>query len=115
MPTYKFKCSCGDMWEAVQKIGEPHVSFCATCGSECASISFGGTGVQYAGKHFSTQLQGFPDNTRANNTESDKLAAEMEKESDAYDKANDPATKEMAKQISEEKRKNRATSFRENP
>ena len=52
MPTYEYECkACHHAWEADQKITEPPLKDCPSCGEpEAKRLISGGTGFQLLGK-----------------------------------------------------------------
>ena len=91
MPTFKFKCEkCDLIWEELQESNteknkeKEHISECSSCKQLCVSLSFGGSGFQFAGKSFLNVLKGFPDHSNMTNIIAEKEGKQMEKEHDAY-------------------------------
>jgi len=87
MPTYRFKCDCGEEWEEKQPLlldGTRHKSTCFVCGTVCESVPTGGTGVLMKGRKFDKYIEGFPDFTRDKNKKADIEGEELQKKHDAY-------------------------------
>lgn len=53
MPTYDYKCSrCGEQFEVVQSMKDPHLTKCEKCGNESLVRLIGGGGVIFKGSGF---------------------------------------------------------------
>lgn len=53
MPTYEYKCrDCGDKFDEFQKITDPPLTRCPSCGGCVDRLISGGTGLLFKGKGF---------------------------------------------------------------
>ena len=53
MPTYEYKCrDCGEKFDEFQKITDPPLSKCPSCGGPVDRIISGGMGLLFKGKGF---------------------------------------------------------------
>lgn len=115
MPTYKFKCKKHGEFVQVQLAQDNHIANCPVCTDICRPCAFGGTGFVFSGRNLNECKTGFPDNSAKLNKEVDAMAKEMEQTDTYMHRDIDAATKERAKEVSEQKRKHRSDRFREDP
>lgn len=81
MPTYEFKCDCGNTWEEIQSIRlENHESKCIKCGKVCNSLVTGGGGFAFVNHRNWNPVPGFPGNDIQVNKHAKKIEKEMEKQ-----------------------------------
>lgn len=53
MPTYEYACdSCGNGFEAVQKMSDPAIDVCPECGKRVRRVLSGGLGISFKGSGF---------------------------------------------------------------
>ena len=60
MPTYEYRCSrCGGEWEQEQRISEPPITRCSSCGTETAKrLISKGTGFTLKGGGWASENYG---------------------------------------------------------
>ncbi len=79
MPTYEYKCrDCGEKFDEFQKITDPPLTRCPSCGGEIDRLISGGSGIMFKGSGF------YITDYRSANY---KKAAESEKSADLASKA----------------------------
>jgi len=82
MPTYEYKCrDCGEKFDEFQKITDPPLTRCPSCGGEIDRLISGGSGILFKGSGF--YLTDY-------RSDSYKKAAEKEKSGDLVSKASSP-------------------------
>jgi putative FmdB family regulatory protein len=52
MPTYEYRCSAGHHFEQLQRMSEPPIERCPTCGAPAQRQLSGGVGVLFKGSGF---------------------------------------------------------------
>jgi putative FmdB family regulatory protein len=81
MPTYEYKCrDCGEKFDEFQKINDPALTRCPSCGGMVDRVISGGSGIMFKGSGF------YITDNRSSNY---KKAAEKEKSADLSSKAAD--------------------------
>lgn len=95
MPTYEYRClKCHKRFEKFQRISDPSVSECPSCGGKVERVITGGSGILFKGSGFyATDYR----------SESYKKAASKEKESDV--KVNSSSSKDNKSSTGDKKDK----------
>lgn len=52
MPTYQYRCDKGHVFEQMQKMSDPPLTSCPTCGAPATRVITGGQGVIFKGSGF---------------------------------------------------------------
>jgi putative FmdB family regulatory protein len=52
MPTYEYRCAEGHLFEQFQRMSEPPVKACPTCGAEAERLLSAGAGLLFKGSGF---------------------------------------------------------------
>src|SRR5437868_843050 len=105
MPIYEYRCSsCGNEHEVLQKISEPRLTTCPTCGKDALTKLISAAGFQLKGSGwYATDFKGGTAKPGKEKENAEGKAADSEKKPDSGKAPGGETTKEERKESKESK------------